>query len=82
MQKILKWKNPHGFAVTHVEQRNGISYAVISHDEFRSTLEAIEYAGVKLGGNWIIPTVYVAGIAWQVNPKYSRAKWRWLLIRG
>jgi hypothetical protein len=69
------------FTLTARKKMNGRIFAEVANPLYKDAQAVFEWAQKSLGGHWMIPTIHMAGRAWQLNPQYGEHGWTWLIIK-
>lgn len=69
------------FTLTARKKMNGRIFAEVTNQVYKDSQDVFEWAQKALGGQWMTPTIHMAGQAWTLNPKYGDSGWSWLIIK-
>lgn len=70
------------FTLVRRKQQAGRVFLIVAHPRLKESNEVCQWAEENYPGTWLIPTLYVAGDKWPLNPKASDHGWLWLLVKG
>ena len=69
------------FELVARKSQKGRVLAVIKNPVYKDIRDVFQWAKSNLGGDWHVPTLHVAGMDWQINPKATLNGWLWLIIK-